>query len=110
MNRKQMYAGIRTDGEKIKPDYHNSNYAKYKQAKNPIPGLGTPDLFLTGKFYKTLDTELVGMTMKVKTGVDYGEKLRNKYPDIFGLTLNSLDVVQKKATTDFIELWKEKIK
>ncbi len=110
LNREQMKHGLRADGEKIKPDYHSLDYAKYKQSLNPVPGMMTPDLHLSGAFYETLSVETNGMKMKVLTGVSYGEKLRNKYPEIFGLAPKSLNTAQQKVTTDFIHLWKQKIK
>lgn len=110
LNREQLSQGLRADGQKITPEYRSHSYALSKRVKNLKPGYGIPDLYLTGRFYATLTTETEGMELKVKTGVDYGEKLREKYPDIFGLTPKSLGQAQQRVTSDFIKLWQQKIR
>jgi hypothetical protein len=87
-NRKQMKAGKTMDGSPISPRYRNNSYARLKQAMNPLPGLGTPDLFLTGEFSRQLDAEISGNTIDIISKDDKSPELEEKYPDIFGIGTN----------------------
>lgn len=46
----QLHYGEDSSGHLISPKYKSNQYAKNKQEENPIPGFGTPDLFLKGDF------------------------------------------------------------
>lgn len=53
-NRKQLFEeGVDSEGNKLKP-YKRAKYARAKHAMNPLPGLGNPDDYLTGKFQKSI--------------------------------------------------------
>ncbi len=58
VNRKQLMTGRNADGDKVIPDYSKyggeDSYAALKHSMNPVPGFGTPDLYLTGSFHKSI--------------------------------------------------------
>ena len=84
-NKKQLYAGFDKSGEKIKRKYRNNKYARVKFGMNPAPGLGTPDLFVTGAFFAGIDVEREGNDiLRFGSTDEKGESLERKY-DPFGL-------------------------
>lgn len=50
-NKDQLNRGLTSKGEEISPGYASPIYESEKNALNPLPGLGVPDLKLTGAFY-----------------------------------------------------------
>lgn len=55
--KKQLYSGEKGDGRMRK--YKREKYAKQKASMNPSAG-GVADLFVTGNFYKSIFTEVIG--------------------------------------------------
>jgi hypothetical protein len=55
----QLERGEGSDGQPLKK-YRNPEYAQKKNKLNPIPGLGNPDLRVTGAYHKSLYVEIVG--------------------------------------------------
>ena len=51
INKEQLRAGKTNTGKNIAPKYRSKKYALAKNQMNPLPGLGNPDLHLTGAFY-----------------------------------------------------------
>jgi hypothetical protein len=99
--------GKTSEGKKIKPKYKNKPYALKKKKLNPKPGMGTPDLYLSGDFHGSF-------FLKNKSGnFEYGAKAKHskyiipKYPKIFGLEPKNKKVWIKKEAT---ELYVEKIR
>lgn len=98
LNKQQMRAGKTKTGDKIgsttNPNNQTSNYYKWKKyaaAKNdmnPLPGLGNPDLFLTGSFYDGIDVEIGSNVFDIISTDEKGPELEDKYPDILGLGSN----------------------
>lgn len=74
-NRAQLYMGLRPDGNEITPRYHYRWYAEWKHRLNPMPGLGVPDLFLTGQLHETL-------TLSTETFMPYFNSDMAGYPQI----------------------------
>jgi hypothetical protein len=85
VQKEQLKAGKNNKGETIAPKYRNKKYAIAKATQNPLPGLGTPDLFLTGKFYAGIDAEVGNGVIDIISKDDKGPALEDKYPAIFGL-------------------------
>lgn len=85
LQKDQLRSGKTSKGESIKPGYRSGKYAKVKAEMNPLPGLGNPDLFLTGKFYSGIDAEPGKDLIKIISRDSKGPDLEAKYPDIFGL-------------------------
>lgn len=86
-NQQQLYrSSVDRFGKGLK-QYQSPSYALYKYRRNPLPGLGKPDLNLTGTLYR-------GMYLKVDVrsyllgSYDVKEpKIEAKYgKDIWGLT------------------------
>lgn len=93
LNRSQLYQfGMRSDGEKLR-EYKSRSYAAKKNAINPQPGLGIPDLSSTGRFQSQFIVEAnqSGFIISSKDSKSaslvkiYGEK-------IFGLTRDNRKV------------------
>ena len=111
LNKNQLAEGIRTDGQKLLPKYKDTGYALKKRSMNPKPGFGTPDLFLTGKFYGGFKVDLGASAFKILSkGVDYAKYIEGRYIKIYGLTKNHLSEVTQTATREFVSLWKRAVK
>lgn len=86
-NKEQLFDGLDNDGNIIgdsKP-YESANYAFEKYQKNPIPGLGNPDLNDTGAFYGGMTIDISGSTLKQYSTDSKNDELIAKYPGIYGL-------------------------
>lgn len=71
----QLYTqGEDSTGKKLKP-YKNKRYAQKKHGMNPLPGLGNPDLYLTGSTYKGMDVQTNANGVEVKSTTSYFPKL-----------------------------------
>ena len=91
----QMEKGEDSTGKKITPSYdpklkfYNKQYPDfkgqlYKDVKaqlNAAPGNGTPDLFLTGKFYNSIRVSVTSDEYDIEpdSSVDYGQRLITRY-------------------------------
>ena len=86
-NLDQLYEGLDSEGQKITPKYRRNKYARVKNEMNPLPGLGTPDLFVTGAFYEGTEVRLEGEDLVEESSVDYAKDLEQKYGEeqIWGL-------------------------
>lgn len=83
--REQMLTGVNSEGKKI-GKYRSPAYARKKNAMNPLPGLGVPDLRLTGQFYKGIYTEIRGDKIITDSTDEKTQDLADKYGEnIFGL-------------------------
>lgn len=85
--KKQLLAGYDGTGSLIgdKEPYVNAQYAFEKYRLNPLPGLGNPDLNLTGDFQGPLDSKLQGDTVVIDSPDSKTPELEAKYGTIFGL-------------------------
>jgi hypothetical protein len=86
--REQLERGLTADGETIRPRYQNAGYARMKQAMNSKPGLGNPDLKLTGSFHRQIfiDPRVDSGVIVVGSTDEKAEDLEEKYGGIiFGL-------------------------
>jgi len=111
LNKDQLSKGIRTDGQKVLPKYKDTGYALKKRSMNPKPGFGTPDLFLTGKFYGGFKVDLGTSAFRILSeGVDYAKHLESRYQKIYGLTKAHLGEVMQAATREFVSLWKKAVR
>ena len=90
-----VFTGKGSDGKTLKR-YRNQDYAVYKHGLNPYPGLGVPDLKLTGAFLRNL--KVVILTNRqyeiISTDAKY-QDLLDKYGDTM-LGLNKVSIVQYK--------------
>ena len=97
INKQQLTEGINKYGEKIKPKYKSQSYAEMKNRMNNSPGLGTPDLYLTGAFYKSFYIKrIIKGSFEVDSLDDKTFDLEAKYSGIFGL-----DSLNKEKAIDY---------
>lgn len=81
----QMLEGLNAKGMKI-GHYRNPAYARLKNSMNPVPGLGVPDLHLTGEFYREIYTEIRGEKVIIDSTNEKTEALAKRFgEEIFGL-------------------------
>lgn len=83
--KEQLKAGKTKTGQGITPRYRSPKYARVKHEMNPLPGFGTPDLYLTGAFSQGLNVEFSSDTIDIISTDEKGPDLEHKYRDIFGL-------------------------
>lgn len=82
----QMKAGKRKDGGYIRPEYKSEKYARFKQLETPHPTRPpfTPNLYLTGRFYRSFYVNVNAQTIAFGSNDDVN-KLEDRYSLIFGL-------------------------
>jgi hypothetical protein len=67
----QLEKGEQSTGEKITPTYGSGYYAGIKNAMNPKPGYGTPDIKLTGALYSEIDISVDEENYNIFSKVPY---------------------------------------
>jgi hypothetical protein len=87
LNKTQLYNyGVGSDGVKLTP-YKSPYYAKEKNNNNPRPGLGQPDLFVTGAFYNGIAVVVTDKTYITDSTDEKAPRLELLYGSkIYGLT------------------------
>ena len=86
LNTEQMEEGKDSKDQKISPGYRSSSYARMKNQMNPKPGMGVPDLKLTGAFYKGYRLQVINGEVIEDSDVPYAPKLEKQYgKQIWGL-------------------------
>jgi len=90
LNTKQLRDGLTTAGGRF-PSYAYPDYAQFKQQLNPAPGLGNPDLRLTGEFHSSIVATYNGVSINVGSnlsGTTKVDQLERWYGEdrIYGLT------------------------
>lgn len=85
LQKAQLYAGYNQDGSKIGDDnpYRSEAYAEIKEQKNPLPGFGNPDLFLTGATYEGIEVTITDKAIKIESRDIKFKKLDTKYQHAF---------------------------
>ena len=98
LQKEQLLQGKDSTGNDIEPQYRNAYYSAMKQGMNSLPVYRTPDLKLTGAFYRAIyfDTGKMNLTSSdSKTA-----SLKEKYGEgILGLNEDSLE----KLRPDYIQ-------
>ena len=92
-NRGRLLKGQDAQGQKITPDYSRVKYARAKNQMNQLPGIGTPDLKVTGKFYAEFYLTSQNGKFEIFSSDWKSKALSNKYGDIFGLTIEDEHIV-----------------
>lgn len=111
-NRDQLNEGFDSQGNRLKK-YRNKSYAIKKNSINPLPGLGNPDLRLTGSFHKSIFIEVVSDRIKFFASDKKAKMLEQRYglDLIYGHNLKTRDhFVLKVLRPAFIRLIKDKIR
>lgn len=86
--RSQLHYGEDGTGHQISPKYREEGYAIAKEEMNPVPGLGTPDLFLTGDFTSEIieDVDASSFSINIDSKDYKAAKLELEYgPQIYEL-------------------------
>ncbi len=92
LNIAQLTKGERSDGTKIRPNYADSGYAAFKNARNPRAGKGTPDLKDTGDFYQGIKVRVTRQSVITSGTDEKTDALQFKYGDeIIGINIEGLD-------------------
>ena len=75
----QLFKGLDTEGNQLTPLYKSPSYARKKNQLNPAPGLGVPDLKLSGSFYQKQKLTVQGDTLQLDSDVDHAQYLEKNY-------------------------------
>jgi hypothetical protein len=113
LNKKQLFSDGENNKSKKLKRYRNGMYELEKHERNPAPGLGIPDLFNTGKFYKKFKIKILSKKeYEMFSTDDKAIALQKKYgKDIFGLSENSRnEMVEKFFERDLMKEIKQIIK
>lgn len=85
LNQVQLSAGYDSEGYRLL-QYRSKDYAASKHLQNPLPGIGNPDLILTGAFISSFDVKLSGYDILFNASDDKAPELLSKYgDDVLGL-------------------------
>lgn len=87
LNKRQLQFGDTRQGQRFKK-YASQEYAQDKNQRNPIPGLGNPDLKDTGAFYKAFKFKVLSREKYEIFSTDSkAAKLEKKYgkESIYGM-------------------------
>jgi len=86
-NQQQLYRSSVDRFGKSLQKYQSPSYSLYKYRKNPLPGLGRPDLNLTGTLYRGMYLKVTGKSFYLGSNDIKETKVERKYgKDIWGLT------------------------
>lgn len=98
-NKQQLYNhGLGADGNYLR-GYRNPKYAEEKNKMNSNPGMGMPDIFLTGETFNQMWAKLNKNELTISSNTPQTPKLEADRPNIFGLDSDSED----KAAEEIIE-------
>ena len=89
LNQDQLFKGKDKDGNAITPKYASPYYAKKKEGLNASPGLGTPDLYVTGNYYANFNLRYEqGALVTDAPDVPYAKYIEERYDaeKIYGLS------------------------
>ena len=104
LNKGSLFQGLDAKGQKIKPKYSRVRYARAKNQSNPLPGIGTPDLKLTGGFYSNFYLTAKNGVFDIFSSDEKTDKLKSKYgEDIFGLNVDDEGKINKEIYERLLE-------
>lgn len=109
IQQEQLLSGLNAKGEKI-GKYRSNKYARVKNQMNPRPGLGTPDLKVTGDFHRGIFVDARTDTYVIESGDDKNADLQDKYgKEILGLNKDSQADYIPKLKPVFVDLVKKEL-
>jgi len=109
LNLIQLLKGLTSKGKKISPKYKGAKYASKKNGMNSRPGMGTPDLKLSGDFHAGFIAIVNKDKYFLSSEDSQVQYLPEKYADIFGLTSKNEFKAQKEVTNEFIRLFEKHV-
>jgi hypothetical protein len=86
----QLVSGSNADGGTFRR-YKDPRYAKMKNTLNPLPGLGNPDLKLTGAFHKGIYATVQDGRIVIGSSDNKAQWLEPNYKSIFGLNPQEME-------------------
>jgi len=116
--KEQWQEGKSATGKDLEPSYLDDPYFKTKAAAqkyaawkqqitpNPKRKFKSPNLFINGTFYKSVDVAISGVTAIFDSGIQLGKKIEAKYNDLYGLTPENKLEIRNKVIIDYIKLLK----
>ena len=112
-NQQQLLnSGTDKEGNQLKR-YRSDSYAKRKHQRNPLPGLGVPDLYDTGAFFESMKLEVINeKKYRIYATDSKTKELIKKYGNsILGLSYTSrVDMIKDFFRKDFMANVKEHLK
>lgn len=103
MNTSQLFSG-RDSSDQNMTSYYSEGYAEMKNLMNPTPGLGNPDLKLTGDFYKGFFLKDDTFPISFSSTDNKTEMLTQKYGEnIFGLDNDNLEKLRQDIKPEIQE-------
>jgi len=109
-NQSQLHLGETSVGTAITPLYRSRSYAEFKSLLSSYDAPNyTPDLYLTGDFYKSMQLEVGGGEWDIYSDDNKARDLQLKYKDIFGLDEDNLQKIRELVTKTFVTLLKQKL-
>ena len=94
----QQRKGLRNDGNLIRPEYSNDDYATLKKTvfRSAAPKY-TPDLKLTGAFQRGIYARVSSSGVEFSSSDKKTKKLTDKYQKIFGLNKEYLKAFKRNV-------------
>lgn len=103
LNREQLRHGYDKNGERLRP-YSSLTYAIDKNQRNPLAGVGNPDLRDTSKFYNGWKIDVSQTDITFDSTDSKTPDLESKYGQtIFGLTTESKSTYVTNILYDLIK-------
>lgn len=100
----QLFKGLDSKGQKLSPKYASVRYKRAKNSSNPLPGIGTPDLKLTGKFYSNFYLTANKGVFDIFSSDEKSDKLASKYgEDIFGLSVDNEGKINQEIYEELLK-------
>lgn len=107
MNREQMWEGLDSTGKGIRPRYSEDpffkspeaaqRYADWKWKITPSSrDADTPNLFITGPFYRSVTAERQGDFIQFGTDTSLGGKVTSKFTTVLGVMPKNIDIIRWK--------------
>lgn len=116
LNKDQLWAGENTEGMPIRPSYFEDPffktkqqaraYANWKQKITPNPNrhYGTPNLYINGYYYRSLDMRVQGTEVVYTSTLIGGEDIDAQYQNIRGLSpINMQRFINTKILPELIQ-------
>lgn len=101
----QHLKGEDASGGKIKPKYKSPYYARKKTTQNSVPGLGNPDLNLSGNLHKSAKLNIQGENYFYKSPLDYSTYIFDRYANAWGLNTSYQEKIWPYTMTSLNKLF-----
>lgn len=101
LNREQLKEEHKTAKDQFISPKYSKEYADFK-------GFTVPDLYFSGDMFKAMTIEAKGNQFEINSGVDYTDKLKDRYSDdIFGIALTKQNTAKKITTEQLAKEYKK---